>query len=651
MGIDHYDPAYGPGDLLSCINDANGIRDALELSTSGGSSSGFTTLTDSSASKTVIRNSLANIASVAAPGDIVVYFQSSHGGQHSSTDTFLCSYDANYEDEEFAQDLSLFGDGVKIFVIIDACHSGGMYKSTSESQPQKWDFAKNVMREYTQLVGPMEKGEGPSIAWMTACDYDEFSSAGSPFSLFAGYLYWGIWFADKNGDAVVTFQELFDYAYSRTVFADSTQNPQSSNIALLSNTVASAVGTGNSDLQSAVELTSGAITSFGDDNSLWTLTTAVSHDGVDSACSGSISHNEASTMAVSLVGPGELSFRYKISTESSYDWFYFYVDDMLWNGWSGQSSGFTQISLHLGPGKHLVRWIYDKDFSVSSGDDCVWIDNITWTSLKGTPGSGIVNAIDDSMLPVLKGGDADWVLQSGTTHDGSDAAQNNTVGDNEWSWFMAEIIGPGDLSFWWKCSSEKDKDIFHFSIDDEEIARISGSQDWTQENITIREGIHVIGWGFSKNYGTSSGADCGWVDEVVWTGDYDTDSDGMPNSWEIDCGLSATESTGNNGASGDPDNDGMNNIEEYIADTLPQNGSSLLVITNLVLTPEGMRVEWQGGNSVYQCLEYCDDLSRSIPEWNEAIIKEPPTLTYENWEDESLTGETSRVYRIRAWRP
>ncbi len=43
----------------------------------------------------------------------------------------------------------------------------------------------------------------------------------------------------------------------------------------------------------------------------------------------------------------------------------------------------------------------------------------------------------------------------------------------------------------------------------------------------------------------------------------DTDNDGLPDGWEVDHNLDPNSNTGNNGATGDPDNDGLTNLEEY----------------------------------------------------------------------------------------
>lgn len=56
----------------------------------------------------------------------------------------------------------------------------------------------------------------------------------------------------------------------------------------------------------------------------------------------------------------------------------------------------------------------------------------------------------------------------------------------------------------------------------------------------------------------------------------DSDQDGLPDEWEISHGLDPLDGTGNNGALGDPDGDGMNNWQEYLAGTDPLNPQDYL---------------------------------------------------------------------------
>ncbi|MEI8205594.1 MAG: hypothetical protein WCG03_01825, partial [Kiritimatiellales bacterium] len=61
-----------------------------------------------------------------------------------------------------------------------------------------------------------------------------------------------------------------------------------------------------------------------------------------------------------------------------------------------------------------------------------------------------------------------------------------------------------------------------------------------------------------------------------------TAGDGIPNWWRAQhFGGNGASTNDTSGAFGDPDNDGVNNYAEYIADTNPTNGSSRLSIQSL----------------------------------------------------------------------
>ena len=54
----------------------------------------------------------------------------------------------------------------------------------------------------------------------------------------------------------------------------------------------------------------------------------------------------------------------------------------------------------------------------------------------------------------------------------------------------------------------------------------------------------------------------------------DTDGDGLPDGWEVEHNLDPNDATGANGADGDPDHDGLNNMDEYLNGTDPHNPDS-----------------------------------------------------------------------------
>jgi hypothetical protein len=114
----------------------------------------------------------------------------------------------------------------------------------------------------------------------------------------------------------------------------------------------------------------------------WTIVNSGAQQGTYCAKSGAITHNQQSNMSVTLdVGTaGPISFYYKVSSESGYDYLRFYVDGALQSQWSG-TAGWAQASCIVSTGAHTVLWQYLKDELVSSGSDCGWIDNIKFPPL------------------------------------------------------------------------------------------------------------------------------------------------------------------------------------------------------------------------------------------------------------------------------
>lgn len=115
----------------------------------------------------------------------------------------------------------------------------------------------------------------------------------------------------------------------------------------------------------------------------WTVTNMESYEGDYAARSGVIGHNEFSTIALNyeVAIPDTLSFYYKVSSESSYDFLKFSVNGLLEAEWSGQIP-WTRAAYLIENGEQTFRWRYEKDYSVETGSDCAWIDYIVFPAMK-----------------------------------------------------------------------------------------------------------------------------------------------------------------------------------------------------------------------------------------------------------------------------
>ncbi|MBP7867413.1 MAG: M6 family metalloprotease domain-containing protein [Acidobacteria bacterium] len=118
-------------------------------------------------------------------------------------------------------------------------------------------------------------------------------------------------------------------------------------------------------------------------NSNWAGQTAVSYYGGSSARSGLVSHSQSTYLQTTVTGPGTLSFYWKVSSESGYDYLSFYVDGVQKDRVSGEVN-WALKSYALASGTHTLKWTYGKDGSVSAGSDAGFVDKVTW-SASATP--------------------------------------------------------------------------------------------------------------------------------------------------------------------------------------------------------------------------------------------------------------------------
>ena len=120
--------------------------------------------------------------------------------------------------------------------------------------------------------------------------------------------------------------------------------------------------------------------------------------------------------------------------------------------------------------------------------------------------------------------DSTWTrVLGGDAHDGVAALRSGAIGDSESSVVEMTVAGAGEISFWWKVSSEISRgrkyDYVSFSIDGLEQAWLGGEKDWTNETFSVvGDGLHSLKWIYQKNDNElTQGEDCAWLDEVTWT--------------------------------------------------------------------------------------------------------------------------------------
>jgi len=129
----------------------------------------------------------------------------------------------------------------------------------------------------------------------------------------------------------------------------------------------------------------------------------------------------------------------------------------------------------------------------------------------------------------------------------------------------------------------------------------------------------------------------------------DTVGDGIPDWWRaFYFGGSGTITNAQSCATADPDKDGMNNWQEYLADTNPTNSDSRLAILSISTLNNDVLLTWTGGSSVWQYLECTPDLVSN--RWTAVFSNTPPTSITNSITCSGAAVESNLFYRVKAIR-
>lgn len=116
------------------------------------------------------------------------------------------------------------------------------------------------------------------------------------------------------------------------------------------------------------------------------------------------------------------------------------------------------------------------------------------------------------------GGNAPWFVTDEAPYEGTYCARSGIISDNQTSdlFITLETIGDGDISFYYKVSSEPGYDFLRFFIDGTKMGEWAGESGWEYVSYDVTEGHHIVKWTYIKDVYTSNGSDCGWLDNIIF---------------------------------------------------------------------------------------------------------------------------------------
>ncbi|HZR18168.1 MAG TPA: immunoglobulin domain-containing protein, partial [Verrucomicrobiae bacterium] len=135
---------------------------------------------------------------------------------------------------------------------------------------------------------------------------------------------------------------------------------------------------------------SGAIGWFGQTN--------VSHDGVASAQTGPVDSQQDTGMQTPVTGPGALSFWWKASSHTNFDFARFLIDGSEANKISGETDWDPQVYF-LPTGSHTLRWTFTNVAGFFSLTNGAWVDEVRFDAGPSAP----VILLQPANLTVLQG--------------------------------------------------------------------------------------------------------------------------------------------------------------------------------------------------------------------------------------------------------
>lgn len=111
----------------------------------------------------------------------------------------------------------------------------------------------------------------------------------------------------------------------------------------------------------------------------WSVVTENPYEGQYCAKSGVTADYTSTSLLIEIevFSDTEISFYRKVSSEAGFDKLSFSIDGNELKNWSGEVQWGLE-TYGITPGTHTFQWTYSKDVYVSSGQDCAWLDYITF---------------------------------------------------------------------------------------------------------------------------------------------------------------------------------------------------------------------------------------------------------------------------------
>ena len=122
------------------------------------------------------------------------------------------------------------------------------------------------------------------------------------------------------------------------------------------------------------------------------------------------------------------------------------------------------------------------------------------------------------MHPWQHGGSSNWTITQSSAYQETFSARSGQISHNQYTDLTVryEVLAEGEISFYFRVSTEEGYDYLRFYLDDVKMGEWSGEQDWTRVSFPVTPGSKAFRWSYIKDAYVSSGADAAWLDYIIF---------------------------------------------------------------------------------------------------------------------------------------
>lgn len=164
----------------------------------------------------------------------------------------------------------------------------------------------------------------------------------------------------------------------------------------------------------------------------------------------------------------------------------------------------VDFSFQLNAGNYTASLAYNLPIGISVEDwESDSFDDYDWTNTSSTP----------------------WSIVSDVVFEGTYSSKSGSIGNSATSMLSIEldVLSADSISFYKKVSCEDSQysdnnywyDFLQFDIDASEKGKWDAEIDWTREAYYVGTGTKTLKWTYSKDYTTTGGSDCAWIDYII----------------------------------------------------------------------------------------------------------------------------------------